>query len=93
MGNFDFVQVALPSVHADCARAESYLTSDPRAACIYGRRAIEVLVLTIQVVTASKHQLADAALAAHPPSRYIAGDNGGTMLAPWTFGPSGTRRA
>lgn len=44
MGNFDFVYKTLPSVHADCARAESYLTSDPRSACFYGRRAIEELV-------------------------------------------------
>ncbi|GAA1088022.1 DEAD/DEAH box helicase family protein [Tsukamurella spumae] len=44
MGNFDFVYKALPSVHADCARAESYLNSDPRSACFYGRRAIEELV-------------------------------------------------
>ncbi len=44
MGNFDFVKVALPSVHADCGRAESYLAHDPRAACIYSRRAIEVLL-------------------------------------------------
>lgn len=44
MGNFDFVQTTLPSVHPDCARAESYLQSDPRSACIYSRRAVEELV-------------------------------------------------
>ncbi|GIZ95568.1 hypothetical protein TTY48_01800 [Tsukamurella sp. TY48] len=44
MGNFDFVHTTLPSVHRDCAKAESYLTSDPRAACFYGRRAVEELV-------------------------------------------------
>ena len=44
MGNFDFVRVAIPRVQEDCARAESYLMSDPRAACIYGRRAVELLV-------------------------------------------------
>lgn len=44
VGNFDFVRVTLPSVHADCAKAESYLASDPRSACFYGRRAVEVLV-------------------------------------------------
>lgn len=44
MGNFDFVKVTLPVVHGDCARAETYLSSDPRSACFYGRRAVEVLV-------------------------------------------------
>jgi type I restriction enzyme, R subunit len=44
VGNFDFVQSSLPSVHADCARAETYLSSDPRSACFYSRRAVEELV-------------------------------------------------
>lgn len=44
MGNFDFVQVAWLDVHGDCARAESYLASDPRSACFYARRAVEQLV-------------------------------------------------
>ena len=44
MGNFKFVESTLPSVHGDCAQAESYLLSDPRAACVYGRRAAERLV-------------------------------------------------
>ena len=44
MGNFDFVQQTLPSAHDDCARAESYVTTDPRSACFYSRRAIERLV-------------------------------------------------
>ena len=44
MTNFDFVRTTLPSVHADCARAESYLSSDPRSACFYSRRAVEELV-------------------------------------------------
>ena len=44
MGNFDFVKATLPAVHADCARAESYLSSDPRSACFYSRRAVEKVV-------------------------------------------------
>jgi type I restriction enzyme, R subunit len=44
MGNFDFVQAALPVVYGDCAKAESYLSSDPRSACFYGRRTVEGLV-------------------------------------------------
>jgi type I restriction enzyme R subunit len=42
--NFDFVGTAMPSVHADCVKAESYLASDPRSACFYARRAVEGLV-------------------------------------------------
>jgi len=45
MGNFDFVATTMPALHEDCARAESYLLSDPRSACIYGRRAAELLVM------------------------------------------------
>jgi type I restriction enzyme R subunit len=44
VSNFDFAKVALPSVHADCARAESYLSSDPRSAVFYSRRAVEEIV-------------------------------------------------
>ena len=44
MSNFDFAKTSLPAVHADCVRAESYLSSDPAAACFYSRRAIEQLV-------------------------------------------------
>ena len=44
MGNFDFVRETLPSLHADCVRAESYLSTDPRATGIYSRRIVEELV-------------------------------------------------
>src|SRR3954451_1788754 len=44
MSNFDFAKATLSAVHADCVRAESYLSSDPAAACFYSRRAIEQLV-------------------------------------------------
>ena len=44
MGNFDFVKVEWPQVHADCLRAEGYLASDPRSACFYARRVAEQLV-------------------------------------------------
>lgn len=44
MGNFDFVRQTLPSLHDDCVRAESYLSSDPRSACFYSRRVVEELV-------------------------------------------------
>lgn len=44
MGNFDFVKAEWPEIHADAARAENYLSSDPRSACFYARRAAEQLV-------------------------------------------------
>ncbi|WP_435771806.1 DEAD/DEAH box helicase family protein [Nocardioides sp. SYSU DS0651] len=44
MSNFEFIRRAWPSIHGDCARAESYLSSDPRSACFYSRRAVEELV-------------------------------------------------
>jgi len=44
VSNFDFVKAEWPTIHADCVRAESYLSSDPAAACFYSRRSIEQLV-------------------------------------------------
>jgi hypothetical protein len=44
VSNFGFVKAEWPTIHADCVRAESYLSSDPVAACFYGRRSIEQLV-------------------------------------------------
>ncbi len=44
MSNFGFVRSTLPDLHTDCAKAESYLSSDPRSACFYSRRVVEELV-------------------------------------------------
>lgn len=44
MSNFAFARQTLPSIHDDCARAESYLASDPRSACFYARRVTEEIV-------------------------------------------------
>ena len=45
MSNFAFLKsVGWPEINADCARAESYALSDPRSACFYSRRAVELLV-------------------------------------------------
>ena len=44
MSNFDFIKADWPAIHGDCVRAESYLSTDPAAACFYSRRAIEQLV-------------------------------------------------
>ncbi|WP_300006945.1 DEAD/DEAH box helicase family protein [Pseudonocardia sp.] len=54
MGNFDFARATLPSVHPDCARAESYLPTDPRSACFYSRRAVEGVVQHLYEVLALK---------------------------------------
>lgn len=45
MGNFDFLKaVGWREIYSDCAKAESYATSDPRSACFYSRRSTEQLV-------------------------------------------------
>lgn len=45
MSNFTFVKaVDWHTIHADCMKAESYATNDPRSACFYSRRAVEHLV-------------------------------------------------
>lgn len=44
MSNFDFAKATLPSVYVDCARAESYLSLDPRSAVFYSRRSVEEIV-------------------------------------------------
>ena len=44
MSNFAFLQQDWPAIAADCLRAESYLASDPRGACMYARRAAEQVV-------------------------------------------------
>src|SRR3954451_4458733 len=51
MSNFDFVKVEWPAIYADSVRAESYLSSDPAAACFYSRRSIEQLVGHLYDVT------------------------------------------
>lgn len=37
MSSFDFVGSSLPTVHADCIKAESHLSADPVAACFSSR--------------------------------------------------------
>jgi type I restriction enzyme, R subunit len=45
MSNFAFLHaVEWPEIYADCLRAESYATSDPRSACFYSRRSVELVV-------------------------------------------------
>lgn len=52
MPNFAFVRQTLPSIHDDCARAESYMASDPRSACFYARRVTEQVVTYLYDVLA-----------------------------------------
>ncbi len=52
MSNFAFVRQTLPSIHDDCARAESYMASDPRSACFYARRVTEEVVVYLYDVLA-----------------------------------------
>ena len=42
--NFGFLRGTWDDVYEDCSQAESYLTTDPRSACFYSRRAAELLV-------------------------------------------------
>ncbi|PLS31960.1 Type III restriction enzyme, res subunit [Bifidobacterium margollesii] len=42
-GNCDFVKDVFPEIYEDCAKAESYIFSDPVIACVYARRAIDWL--------------------------------------------------
>src|SRR5690625_2307825 len=44
VSNFAFLKATLPELHRDAARAESHVTTDPRSACFYSRRAVELLV-------------------------------------------------
>lgn len=50
MTNFGYIKGEWPTIFDDCLRAESYVFSDPRSACIYSRRAIEHLVVRLYTV-------------------------------------------
>lgn len=52
MTNFEFVKHEWPAIYDDCARAEGYMASDPRATCVYSRRAAEQIVAHIYKVDA-----------------------------------------
>ena len=42
--NFNFLKAEWPAVHEAAAKAESYVLSDARTACVYARRALELAV-------------------------------------------------
>lgn len=56
MGNFDFLKAEWPEIAANAARAESALSNDPIAACVYSRRVAELVV----AATYDLKQLPDA---------------------------------
>lgn len=43
-GNFAFLKAEWPALHEEATRAERFTYADPRAACFYARRAIELAV-------------------------------------------------
>ncbi len=43
--NFSFLQAEWPDLHAEAARAEAAALADPRTACFYARRALELAVV------------------------------------------------
>lgn len=59
MSNFDFVKVTLPALFENCSRAESYMHSDPRAACVYSRMAVEQIVAHIYALYQLRKPYAD----------------------------------
>lgn len=56
MGNFDFLKAEWPEIAGNAARAESALSNDPIAACVYSRRVAELVV----AATYDLKQLPDA---------------------------------
>mgnify|MGYP000215102791 CR=1 FL=1 len=82
MSNFAFAKQALPSVFEDCARAESYLVSDPRSACVYARRVVEILVAYLyDVADLPEPYRSDlAAMIAAPGFRNVVGQGIATKL-------------
>jgi len=74
--NFWFIQQVWPDVFEACVRAERYLAGDPRTACIWARRAIELLVdhLYDLLNLPEPYQNDLAARSAAPAFRQIAGE-------------------
>lgn len=42
--NFSFLQAGWPELYAEAARAEKAAATDPRTACFYARRTLELAV-------------------------------------------------
>lgn len=76
MSNFAFVQHVFPQFHNECELAESYMVTDPRAACFYSRRAVELLVKHLYQVLQIEQPYRDdlAARINHPPFENAVGE-------------------
>jgi len=70
MSQFAFLAAEFPAVHEHAARSEAAACSDPRAACLYGRLALETIVQWLYRHDASLRDPYDPTLAAriHEPS-------------------------
>ncbi|MBB4817627.1 type I restriction enzyme R subunit [Pseudomonas alcaligenes] len=44
MSNFDFLKAEWPALHAEALKAEAGVLADPRSACFYARRTLELMV-------------------------------------------------
>ena len=44
LSNFSFLQLKWPALHAEATRAEQAALADPRTACFYARRTLELAV-------------------------------------------------
>jgi len=70
MSNFAFLQAEWPAVHEAAARAEAAVHSDPRTACFYARRTLELAVAWVYTSDESLHLPYQTNLSAllHEPS-------------------------
>jgi len=55
MSNFSFLAAEWPEIEETATRAESYLYTDPRSACFYARRTLELLVHWLYKADAALH--------------------------------------
>ena len=75
--HFTFLPAEWPSVHEAAARAEQAVHSDPRAACFYARRALEIAVAWLYKVESRlrlPYQDNLSALIHEPRFRQVTGD-------------------
>ena len=77
LSNFSFLAAEWPEIEESAARAESYLYTDPRSACFYSRRTLELIVHWLYRADATLHlPYADnlSALIHEPSFKHAAGE-------------------
>ena len=77
MSNFTLLQAECPEVHEAAGRAEAAVATDPRTACFYARRALELAVgwaYRFDVALRMPYQDNLAALIHEPSFKQTAGD-------------------